>query len=118
MRSLFASAALTILLAACTVSTGAEPEPTQVAGAVCDVPDDLRPARPYRIPQDEVAADVAVAFNMLAVSWSSRRAATAATATTPSSSRKARTRPSPRWTPPKRTPSAIAAGPSTSSRRR
>ncbi|ANF53374.1 ribonuclease [Brevundimonas naejangsanensis] len=70
MRIPFALAALTLLLGACTVSTGAEPEPTQVAGAVCDVPDDLRPARPYRIPQDEVAADVAVAFNMLAVSWS------------------------------------------------
>ncbi len=70
MRTLFASAALMVLLTACTVSTEAAPERAEVAGAVCDVPDDLRPARPYRIPQDEVAADVPVAFNMLAVSWS------------------------------------------------
>ncbi|WP_338576786.1 ribonuclease [Brevundimonas olei] len=70
MRPLFVSAALMVLLTACTASQEATPERTEAAGAVCDVPDDLRPARPYRIPQGEAAPDVPVAFNMLAVSWS------------------------------------------------
>jgi len=40
------------------------------AGATCAVPADLRPARPYTPPADEVVRDVPTAFNMLAVSWS------------------------------------------------
>ncbi len=41
-----------------------------VAGETCQIPTDLEPARPYRIPRDEVVDDVPTAFNMLAVSWS------------------------------------------------
>lgn len=40
------------------------------AGATCAVPADLRPARPYDPPADQVVRDVPTAFNMLAVSWS------------------------------------------------
>lgn len=47
-----------------------------------------------------------------------RRAATAGTAMIPSSGPRARTRPSPRWKTPRRTPSATAPAPSPDSRRR
>ncbi|WP_312782683.1 hypothetical protein [Brevundimonas sp.] len=63
--------ALPLLLAACEALPPAPASQTAAAeGAVCAVPADLTPARPYAPPADEVAADVPVAFNMLAVSWS------------------------------------------------
>lgn len=46
------------------------PVPVQTAGEACAVPDALRPARPYRTPRDEIVRDVAVAYHVLAVSWS------------------------------------------------
>lgn len=39
-------------------------------GDTCVVPPDVRPARPYAIPQDEAVRDVPVAYHLLAVSWS------------------------------------------------
>ncbi len=58
-----------LLLAACEPRLSS-PIMTAAKGATCAVPADLTPARPYTPPADEVAADVPVAFNMLAVSWS------------------------------------------------
>jgi ribonuclease T2 len=71
MRTLtLTTALLGLMLAACEGLPPAAPSAVEVAGATCEVPADLTPARPYTPPADEVAADVPVAFNMLAVSWS------------------------------------------------
>lgn len=61
-----------LLLAACDPRPPAPAAIASVAaeGETCAVPADLRPARPYRPPEDEMVRDVPVAFNMLAVSWS------------------------------------------------
>lgn len=65
------AAGLVASLAACD---GLPPASSLATGATaaeaCAVPADLAPARPYAPPADEIAADVPVAFNMLAVSWS------------------------------------------------
>lgn len=71
--TLLISTALTVaalLLAACEPRLSSPVMSAAAEGATCDVPADLQPARPYRIPADEAAPDVPVAFNMLAVSWS------------------------------------------------
>ncbi len=59
-----------LLLAACEPRLSSPVMTAATEGATCAVPADLTPARPYAPPADEVAADVPVAFNMLAVSWS------------------------------------------------
>lgn len=58
------------LLAGCEARLSPPVMTASPAVATCAVPADLSPARPYTPPADEVAADVPVAFNMLAVSWS------------------------------------------------
>lgn len=74
MRTLIIPGVLLALSLALTGCDGLPPAASvpaaEVAGATCDVPSDLTPARPYRIPANEAAPDVPVAFNMLAVSWS------------------------------------------------
>lgn len=57
-------------LAACEGAPSPGVAGVRATAAACAVPDDLRPAPPYTPPAAEVAADVPVAFNMLAVSWS------------------------------------------------
>ena len=59
-----------LLLAGCEPRVSSPVLTASTEGATCAVPADLTPARPYTPPADEVAADVPVAFNMLAVSWS------------------------------------------------
>ena len=69
-RPLFCLALLGLLtgLAACEPSI---PAPSMVSvDAVCQVPADLAPARPYDPPADEIVRDVETAYYLLAVSWS------------------------------------------------
>ena len=71
MSHMSRAAALTILLALAGCEALPPPVPVgNTAAATCVIPPDLRPARPYDPPADEIVRDVDTAYHLLALSWS------------------------------------------------
>lgn len=68
--SLIALAFSALSLAACDAHA---PAPTSIGieqAQACAVPADLSPARPYRVPTEDIVSNVPTAYHLLAVSWS------------------------------------------------
>jgi|TARA_R110002124_G_scaffold125515_7_gene284769 ribonuclease T2 len=70
IRPLSRAAAFALLLVLAGCEGLSPPQPVAAVSATCAVPANLRPARPYDPPADEIVRDVETAYYLLAVSWS------------------------------------------------